>query len=104
MDWLEGFLGGIVQPMYGVPIVKYGPPPSPTPYAPGTTDLPLMPGFDWGMGGSSPWHMPSFTLPGLDHFPRLMGMLALAAFIALAVAALGGWTLRGGLWYIKNKK
>lgn len=104
MNWLESIPDGIVQPMYGVPIVKYGPPPSPTPWVPGSIDLPFRPGFDWGSLWNSPWQQPSFVLPDFGHFPKLIGALALAALIALSLAALCGWTLRGGVWYLKSKK
>ncbi len=111
MSWVEsirGYFGesllpGRVQPMYGVPIVKYGPPPSPVPYDPGSTGPPIsgIPGFDWG----GIWQPPAFSMPDFSHwgmsFPKL---IAGVAFIALMAITILGLALRGSAWYIKKRK
>lgn len=109
MSWVDRI--PTVQPMYGVPVVKYGPPPSPTPYDPGLTSPPFTGMPDWNsiwapsFQGQAPFQ---FSLPDIGHwapsFPRLMAAIALVAYSLLMVAALCGWTLRGGVWYLKNKK
>lgn len=110
MSWVESinsFVGarlppGTVQPMYGVPIVKYGPPPSPVPYDPGYTGRPIsgIPNFDLG----ELWQMPSFTMPDFGHmgltFPKLMAGIALIALMAITIL---GLALRGSAWYLKKR-
>jgi hypothetical protein len=107
---LLGSLPGTVQPMYGVPynppyyggqIVKYGPPPVPTTKPPSTG----LPAFDWN--SISTWHTPMrFTAPDFGHmfpsFPKLMGSIALVAFISLAAITVLGWALRGSIWRLKK--
>ncbi len=114
MSWVESISSligesmppGRVQPMYGVSIVKYGPPPSPVPYDPGSTGLPVsgFPGFDW----SGMWRPPSFTMPDLGHlglsFPKFMAGIAFVAFVAVTAITISGLALRGTIWYLKNRK
>lgn len=114
MSWVESissYIGaslppGRVQPMYGVPIVKYGPPPSPVPYDPGSTGLPVsrMPDFDW----AGIWQPPAFSMPDFGHlglsFPKLIAGIALVAYVALMAMAVVGLALRGSTWYLKNRK
>jgi hypothetical protein len=114
MSWVENIRSsisarpppGTVQPMYGVPIVKYGPPPTPVPYDPGSTGPPLtgMPGFDW----SGIWQQPVFSMPDFSHwgpsFPKFMASMAIVAYLALAAITVFGLAVRGGFWYIKKKQ
>ncbi len=118
MSWVESmnsFFGaavppGTVQPMYGVPvtvgppIVKYGPPPSPVPYVPGTGNA--MPGFDWSSITAPAWQ-PSFSLPDFSHwglsFPKLMAAVAFTAYLALIAVAIFGLAVRGA-WYMKKMR
>ncbi len=118
---------GRIVPMYGVaipidpPVVKYGPPPTatPLPISPGGPSFGI-PDFNWNSAWSPPWSSggPSgihFTAPSFSHwfpaFPKLMGIaasdvlatLATIAYLSLLLAAVCGWTLRGGAWYLKNK-
>jgi hypothetical protein len=110
---LLGSLPGTVQPMYGVPynppfyggqIVKYGPPPTATPKPPYSG----LPSFDWGsIWSPSSWQSPTkFTAPDFGHmfptFPKLMGSIALVAFISLAAIAVLGLAMRGSIWRIKK--
>jgi hypothetical protein len=114
---------GRVVPMYGVPVtvgppvVKYGPAPIPT----ATIGPPFtgMPAFDWSsmLPSWSFGNKPSlsFSAPDFSHimpsFPKLLGMatsdllatLAFVAYVSLLLAAISGWALRGGTWYLKNK-
>jgi hypothetical protein len=116
MSWVESiknYIGadpswGRVQPMYGVPIVKYGPPPSPTPYAPGFPGpADGIPGFDWSSIRFPPLQ-PSFSLPDFGHlapsFPKLMAAVAFTAYVSLMAVAIFGLALRGSAWYLKKKK
>ncbi len=122
MGFIDDWPGRVV-PMYGVPVtvtppvVKYGPPPIPTatvwPVEPGFGGLPP---FDWGpllpywpSGGRL---LPGFSVPDFSHlvpsFPKLFGLaasdvmsaLALVAYASLLLAAVCGWALNGGLWYL----
>lgn len=117
MSWVEnikGYLGtipsgGIMQQMYGVPIVKYGPPPSPTPYVPGYTGPATgSPGLDWGSITVPSWQPPPFSMPDISHwglsFPKLMAAIVFMAYLSLTALAVCGLALRGSAWYLKNRK
>ena len=112
MSWVENILGTgiadpsgpVIQPMYGVPVVKYGPP-SPAPYVPGYTGPSFsgMPSFDF----NKMWQPPAFSMPDLGHlgfsFPKLMAGIAFVAYLALMALMIGGLTVRGGAWYLKKR-
>ncbi|HTY89741.1 MAG TPA: hypothetical protein VMC84_01045 [Methanocella sp.] len=114
MSWVESIgsltnsAGPVIQPMYGVPIVKYGPPPSPVPYDPGSTvpSYIVLPSFDWSRISQPP----SFTLPDFGHlgfsFPKLIAGIAFVAYAALMITVIGSMAVRGGIWYLqkRNKK
>jgi hypothetical protein len=107
-------LDRVVQPMYGVPVVKYGPPPSvtPIPVDPGTTiGQPITTFFDWGTTWAPTWSFQkpaTFSMPDFSSwspsFPKFVSMVAMAAYTALILYAACGWILRGSAWYLKNKK
>lgn len=115
MSWVESFKsladtsGPIIQPMYGVPIVKYGPPPSPTPYAPGYGGPVFsgLPAIDWSNVWTSPWQSPSFSLPDMGHlgfsFPKLMAGIAFIAYLSLMAVMVFGLAFRGGAWYLLKR-
>ena len=110
-----------VHPLYGVPydpgpVVKYGPPPTFTPSPPYSGGQPV---FDWHSTWTAPWNFArqpvQFTPPDLGQwfpsFPKMFSIvtsdfliiIGAAAYITLMLWAVCGWTIWGGVWYMKNK-
>jgi hypothetical protein len=110
-----------VHPMYGVPydpgpVVKYGPPPT---FSPVPTYSGVQPPTDWNSIWTPPWDLArqpvQFTPPDFGHwfpsFPKMFNIvtsdfltvIGIAAYVTLMLWAVCGWTVWGGVWYMKNK-